>query len=345
MTLTRRHLMQFLAVTAGLAAVSHPALAMPHPITLIEAPSNLGLRPLTPGAIPGTWRAPAAYRAAGLHRRLRPADVITLARPPYSTEPQPGTRIRDGNELRRFTLELAGHVDAALSVGRFPLILGGDCSVLLGGLLGARRTGRAGLIHVDAHADFFNPTNYDTSKALGSAAGMDLALATGRGEPVLTHWEGIDGPLAADADTVQIGEKDAGDHAYYAPDFVASGITRIATSSILDHGAPHAAAAALGHFAARKLDRVWLHVDVDILDQTVMPAVDSPGPNGLSFAQLAGLVSALVASGKIVGADVAIFDPDLDPDGRHAAALTACLSAAFAPLAGIFDPRGHEATP
>ena len=44
----------------------------------------------------------------------------------------------------------------------------------------------------------------------------------------------------------------------------------------------------------RRLDRVWLHVDLDVLDQGVMPAVDSPGSPGLDFAQLAGLLSRLV---------------------------------------------------
>lgn len=64
-----------------------------------------------------------------------------------------------------------------------------------------------------------------------------------------------------------------------------------------------------------------------------MPAVDSPGAPGLTFAELAALVAALLATGRFGGADVAIYDPDLDPDRRYARGLVACLGTAFAPLA------------
>lgn len=106
-------------------------------ICLVRAPSNLGLRPLRPGHIPGTWRAPQALTEAGLIETLTPLIVVDLDRPAYSTEPQPGTRLRNGNAIRSFNLGLAEVVAGALRRGEFPLVVGGDCAVLLGALAGA----------------------------------------------------------------------------------------------------------------------------------------------------------------------------------------------------------------
>jgi arginase len=72
-----------------------------------------------------------------------------------------------------------------------------------------------------------------------------------------------------------------------------------------------------------------VHLDVDILDAEVMPAVDSPDPGGLQHEQLRSLLQPILRSPKCVGLDVGIFDPDLDPDGRYAAELTDTLVAAL----------------
>ena len=84
---------------------------------------------------------------------------------------------------------------------------------------------------------------------------------------------------------------------------------------------------AIARLAARGLDRAWLHVDLDVLDAKVMPAVDSPGSPGFDYAQLAELVGRLAASGRIVGADFAIYDPERDPGHSHARDLVACIAA------------------
>jgi arginase len=62
-----------------------------------------------------------------------------------------------------------------------------------------------------------------------------------------------------------------------------------------------------------------------VLDAVLMPAVDSPEPNGLSWDELATVLDHLVASPTCIGMDVSIFDPDLDPDGRLAKELTDLL--------------------
>ena len=323
--LTRR---AFALGTASLAGLSGAA-DMKRGNSLITAPISLGLRPGAKGQEPGTWRAPEVLLAAGLADQMDVREPIRLARPTYEFEAQPGTRIRNGNSLRAFMLGLADKVQAELTAGRFPLVLGGDCSVMLGCVLGARRAGGRGLVHVDGHSDFFHPGNYDTRSRLGSAAGMDLALATGRGEDVLTKWPGIDGPLVADADAIQVGERDAesADYDKYYGDIVRTSITRLTIQQILREDIPRTAERIVARLEARGLDRVWVHVDLDVLDEKVMNAVDSPGTPGLDFNQLVILLRMLINSGRVIGLDACIYDPDLDPGHRYANVIASGLAA------------------
>jgi arginase len=170
------------------------------PLDLIDAPTNLGLRPNDRGALPGTAKATKALRAAGLDGELRFRTIRHITPLAYDRAAQASTHIRNGQSPRIFDLELAHAVVESIDTGGFPIVLGGDCSNLLGGLLGLRWTTGRGLVHIDGHSDFIHPGNYDLSSRLGSAAGMDLALATGRGEGLLTEWPGIEGPLVADSD-------------------------------------------------------------------------------------------------------------------------------------------------
>ncbi|WP_419694333.1 arginase family protein [Mesorhizobium muleiense] len=74
-----------------------------------------------------------------------------------------------------------------------------------------------------------------------------------------------------------------------------------------------------------------MHFDVDALDQTVMPAVDSPGSPGIDPDDLVAILAALVADPRCIGMDMTIFDPDLDPTGELAVLLVSLLGQVFAP--------------
>lgn len=300
-------------------------------IVLIEAPCNLGLRPPAPGREPGTWRAPAALARAGLIGALQPARVVSLPRQPYAVDPQPGTRLRNGQTLRRFNAMVADAVETSLRQGQIPILIGGDCSILLGALAGARRQGELALVHVDGHSDFRHPGNYDPNSTLGAVAGMDLALATGRGESLLTEWDGRPAPLVPDAHVVQIGERESRDPDFAWPDVLETGITQFDSFWVQERGIEEAV-----RQAVETLDRTpdlpfWLHLDVDVLDAAIMPAVDSPGSPGLGYAEVSALLRYVVADRRCLGLDVTIFDPDLDPDGAYAHNLVRMLVAGIEP--------------
>ena len=76
----------------------------------------------------------------------------------------------------------------------------------------------------------------------------------------------------------------------------------------------------------REPGRFWLHLDLDLLDQDVFPAVDYRMPDGLSREEAAALVRPLAQSPALVGADVTIYNPTMDPDGHYARRIVTLLA-------------------
>ncbi|MGQ8708681.1 arginase family protein [Serratia sp. TSA_198.1] len=296
---------------------------------IILAPTNLGLSPLRPGHVPGTWRAPQALMAYSLAQRLGAGAVTELPQPTYSPAAQPGTRIRNGHAIRAFTLALAAEVAAVQARGDFPLVVGGDCSILLGALAGSRSAGPLSLVHIDGHSDFRHPGNYDPQQMLGAVAGMDLALATGRGEPLLAEWPGVTGPLVPERQVLQLGERECRDADFAWPDINQTAIARIDVFAANRMGKAEIVRQIEQMLATEPEWRFWLHLDVDVLDQTIMPAVDSPGSPGIDRLWLENIVARLLQNPMCCGMTLSVFDPELDPDGRYAALIVEMLEAMF----------------
>jgi arginase len=203
-------------------------------------------------------------------------------------------------------------------------VLGGDCSILVGAALSLRRApGRYGLVHLDGHTDFRHPGN---SGQCASLAGEDLAAAVGLHWPAIADIDGL-GPYFSPEDTVHAGCRDDDEGLSEAAALLGAVLPAV---QILHRGVEQAARMILDVVGRVGLDGYWIHLDADILDPSVMPAVDSPDPGGLSAAELTGLL-AVLAPGA-VGAQVTVFDPDLDLDGSHARLLTNILITGLAPL-------------
>ena len=293
-------------------------------VVVVDAPSNLGLSPPSPGAIPGCSRLAEVLREQGIVAGLSASDGGRVQPPPYTPD-HDATGTRNGLAIAGYAVRLADRLGELLDAGGFPLLLGGDCSILLGPMLALRRRGRYGLAFIDGHLDFRHPGN---SSRLSAVAGEDLAVVTGRGPRPLADLEGRR-PLVADADVVALGDHDP-DRGWYQEVTTATAITVIGAEQIRRRGAADAAADALAVFEGGVVDGFWIHLDVDVLDREVMPAVDSPDPDGLTGQQLITLLRALAACDLAVGAEVTIFDPDLDPDGHLAHQLTRMVVEGFA---------------
>jgi arginase len=288
-------------------------------IVVVDAPSNLGLRPPRPGTVPGCHKLAGALRDQGLLARLCAEEGGVVTPPRYDRGGwAEGDGVFNAAAIARYSAALADRVERHAAPGAFVLVLGGDCSILLGALLGLRRRGRPGLVYLDGHSDFRHPGN---STAVGAAAGEGLALVTGRGQPDLTDIEGLL-PYVRDADTAALGMHEPDDP------LLAEAREAVAVLATVEEmrasGCGTAARRALGAMAPG-VDRIWVHLDADVLDPSVMPAVDSPEPDGLRPAELVETLAPLLHDPRVAGLDLAIYDPDLDEPGDGARLLAEVL--------------------
>jgi arginase len=276
--------------------------------TLVGAPLNSSARS------GGEELAPAAMRAAGAVERLNAHDAGDI-------EGRIGPPERDGQSgvlglpgLLRASRELRDVVGGLLLSSRRPLVLGGDCTLLLGvGAALQRHLLRPGLWFVDGHTDTFDTANSPT----GEAADVELAALTGHGPAQLTLIADTS-PAIAPQRVLVLGHRHRDDlEDPRELDLVEAAIALVDARSIRARG-PFA----VGTWAERQLrdtaDGVWLHLDLDVLDQEELPAVSYPQPGGLSWDQLGELLGPLVVSERLVGMSVADLQADLDPDGTYA---------------------------
>lgn len=287
----------------------------PPAFVIVEAPSVLGLFP------GGVEKLPQALLHAGLAQSLD-AEVVTRVEPPaFDPRRDPVSGLLNPHAIAAYSRALGAALQPLLERGRFPIVLGGDCSILLGCLLPLRQRGRSGLLFLDGHADFYQPE----AEPKGEAASMDLALATGRGPAVVTDIDGLI-PLVRDGDVVVLGRRDAEDaQAHGSQRIEDTTIQVIDLHDVRRRGAGACAADALVRLSDPTLDGFWIHLDADVIDDALMPAVDYRMPDGLSWDELASVLAAAVGSGHALGIDIAIFNPTLDPDGSIARAFVAAL--------------------
>ncbi|KNY08027.1 arginase [Microbacterium sp. GCS4] len=239
-------------------------------------------------------------------RGARDAGAVIPGR--YEDDPGRDPRtLRNQVAIAEHARRLAARVVDIRRRGDVPLVLGGDCSLVIAAGMASRVTERGGLVHVDGHTDFRHPGN---TSAIGALAGEDLAAAIGRHLPEIADLDGL-GPYFDAEATAHIGCRRDDEHLDEVSETIA---LTIPADRIVLHGAARAAADVL---ATPRLERgFWLQVDVDVLDPEHMPAVDSPDPGGLSPEELTRLLQELAP--RAWGASVTVFDPDLDPTGAYA---------------------------
>jgi arginase len=216
-------------------------------------------------------------------------------------------------------------VRATLLADRFPLIYGGDCSVLLGAVPALRDVcGGAGLLFVDGHED---ATTMEQSTT-GEAANMEIALLLGLSgrhapDPMRSRL-----PALRPERIVMLGQRDTNYRAEI-------GVTSIADRVRL-HGAeelrgnPEPIAALAAAHVAREADGWWLHVDLDVLDKTEFHACGAAGDpamaEGLSWTELSDITRTALQTDGCRGWSMGVYNPDLDPDHRDAQRIVTYLA-------------------
>jgi arginase len=281
---------------------------------IVEAPSNLGLKPT------GVEMLPERLIDYGLSERLQARRAPRVVPPPYRFERDAVTQTLNAAAIAEWSQTLANAVEDVLDAGEFPIVLGGDCSILLGPMLALKRRGRYGLLFIDGHADFYQPE----ANPNGEAASMDLAFVTGHGPVLLTDLEGRR-PLVHAEDAFAFGFRDAEEQAQYGSQPLPPNLRAFDLATVRRMGVAAAAGAAVRHLTRPEVDGFFVHVDADSLNDDIMPAVDYRLPDGLSWTELETSIRIAVESGKAVGVEITIYNPNLDRDGSAGRGLVHAL--------------------
>ncbi|MGH2381563.1 MAG: arginase family protein [Candidatus Limnocylindria bacterium] len=295
---------------------------MRHAVAILGAPSSIGMRPDDQsGEAQQVDRAPGILRRFGLVERLHAVDLGDVVPPPYQDFTRPPGRARNEDGVATYSRSLADRVAVGLDESRFVVVLGGDCSIVLGCVLAAgRRRGQIGLAYVDAHADFATPEASQT----GSVASMGLALAVGHGDSPLASLAGP-APLVRAEHVALIGRRDESQPSYGHEALSMSGILDLPDSGFQPGEAAATASAALAQIGGGKMGGFWILVDADVLNPLEMPAVGSPEPGGPGFEELGTLLAPLVDDPRAPGMALTLYDPSLDLDRSCAVRLVGLL--------------------
>lgn len=223
------------------------------------------------------------------------------------------TGINDFGMWLNLSQELSQMLGGMLDRQAFPLLLGGDCRMLVGIFAAfSQRETEAGLVFLDGHADFHSP---ETSPS-GDPADMGLAILTGRGPERITRIAGKY-PLLKDEEVVVYGIR-AWDH------IGTSNIEVYDRQRMIKNEIKHTVKEGLKNFYQKELP-VWLHFDVDVLDPELMPVM-FPEPEGLTFEEAQEFLGLVWASGRVIGMSIACYHPKLDIDGSAGAQLVTLVS-------------------
>lgn len=264
----------------------------------------------------GQELAPAALRAAGLTRRLAEAglkvtDAGDLPGAVFAPDPR-ATMGRNLAAVARVAGEVADAVAGVVAAGRWPLLLGGDCTITIGAVAGFRRAAPdVGLVYFDGDADLGVPG--DGGSGIFDSMGVTHLL--GGGAPELAGLGGEMPLLTPDRlaivgsdprETSQAGRDQLRDlHVSFteAPAFMA--------------GPADAGRAAMAAIAAESR-QVLVHFDIDVVDSADLPLGNFPHyGSGVTLDDALACLAAMHAGKSFSGLVLTEINPTHDPGGRE----------------------------
>lgn len=273
-------------------------------IWLLQVPYDSGHRDERMG------RGPIYLVRHGAIDRLREIDAdVSIV--PVETDMSFPTEIGTAFALHRAVSE---QVSTAGRRGVRPLVLSGNCNSAVGtvaGLLAANPRSPVGVIWFDGHGDCNTPDTF-TGDFLDA---MALSTLTGR------CWNELAATVSGfqtltDDQIVLVGAHGADPGALGV--LAASGIAHVRTTTILQNGAAAALAPSLDAMVAQGIKRVYVHLDVDVIDVDFAPANQFAPTGGLLPDHLDACFSEIIQRFDIAAAAVASYDPEFDHQDRIA---------------------------
>jgi arginase len=302
----------------------------PNKIALIGAPSSAA------AFLPGSEKAPAALRAAGLIERLRSIgyEVNDLGDGPQRlfADDDEHKRARNLPAIVASLNDLKPRAELAIKSGALVLVLGGDCTQVIGLLTGARRYYRhLNLLWFDGDADLNTPA----STPSGRLDGMALSTIIGKGSPELVRFWG-EPQIVREPDTALFGvcRLDPYEHEF----LTRSPIRHTLAADIRAKGVEKSTQQAIEQLHADSREFI-LHLDLDVITEEEFSAVNLPRPGGLSFGDVQTALTEFAKNKNLLALDVAQYNPEKDSDGAGAKKLIDLLSDVLsARLAALTTP-------
>lgn len=280
---------------------------MNKPIQIVSAPSILGLTPS------GVEKLSEQLLSHGLAEALKcntPVVKLPVLNSKYNKTRDQVTHCLNPETIRHFSSTLSNQVSASIKADLFPLVLGGDCSILIGIMHALKAIATYGLVFCDAHADFYEPEKSVT----GQVADMDLAIVTGRGPELLTNINN-QRPYVADEHVIHVGQRDWDETQQYgSQDVRDTSMHRIDYEYIKRAGISRTIEETIEHINNANVEGFWIHFDTDVLSDEENPAVDYRIAGGISFDQFQQFLTAILKTNKMAGMSVTIFNPGLDDE-------------------------------
>jgi len=245
-------------------------------LTLIGVPTN------SSGRTGGVARGPSALRSAGLVSALgqlcHVRDEGDVSIRSLTTKRDQASGIIACTSLASMTQSVRARVARVLTGGRFPLVIRGDCPILLGCLAASIEKHPTGLVFVDGHEDAYLPHKSPT----GEAADMELGLALGSELPELIRKAVGSAPMLEPSQICMFGPRDKKILEETGIQSLDDGTIEFHDDESLHKANIEALAGRAVRQLARQVNRLWLHVDLDVLSTRSLPAEDYRQQGGTS---------------------------------------------------------------
>ena len=201
------------------------------------------------------------------------------------------------------------HILSALPETAFPIVLGGDHSISMGSVAGVKRSGRTGVLWIDAHTD----VNIPATSPSGNIHGMPLAHLLGHGDKrLLDIWGGGAAVRPEDVAFIGLRSVDEGER-----DFIRrNGVAAYTMKEIDRRGIAEVAEEALQRL--QHVEKLHVSFDADALDPSVAPGVGTPVPGGLTYREAHLLMELLADASVVTSLDLVEVNPILDVQNKTA---------------------------
>lgn len=276
------------------------------PVHLVSIPLELGSDERGLAQTPRYLSSQGAEKMLSAIRR-EVAGSTSIACPKESRVASAG-RMKHAQEIAAVAKRSSAAVERAIRRGSTTLVLGGDHSISIGSIAGAAAAcSSLGVIYIDAHPD----CNTDETTITGNVHGMVTSALLGYGNPLLAD---ILKRHLSPEHFLYIGLKDM-DAAEIS--FLREHSLRTCTMlDIAAHGLSRVFAAV--HELSRSVERVWISMDMDSIDETYAPGVGLPNKGGFTRREILALAQYIGTTCDVAGLDVVELLPEKDIEGKTA---------------------------